>query len=74
MASLTPLLIGYPAFVGMACLLSEHRRHVPRRTVAGGVALQGLAVAILKSPALQAGFAALTTSSSSCRTPGPAPQ
>ena len=59
-APLIQSLIGYAAFVAVAWLLSESRRHVPWRTVAGGVALQGLlAVAILKLPVFQAGFVAL---------------
>jgi len=53
-------LLGYAAFVGIAWALSEKRRAIPWRTVAAGVLLQFvLAVAILKLPAAQAGFAAL---------------
>lgn len=53
-------LLGYAAFIGIACALSEQRRAVPWRTVAAGVLLQvALAVAILKLPAAQAAFTAL---------------
>jgi CNT family concentrative nucleoside transporter len=60
---LNPLLqslIGYAAFVAIAWALSEKRRAVPWRTVAGGILLQFvLALLILKLPPAQAAFAAL---------------
>jgi CNT family concentrative nucleoside transporter len=53
-------LFGYAVFLGLAWLMSENRRGVPWRTVAGGVALQvGLAVALLKLPGVPSAFAAL---------------
>jgi CNT family concentrative nucleoside transporter len=53
-------LLGYAAFITIAWLLSEKRKAVPWRTVAGGVVLQILlAVTILKLPGAKAGFAAL---------------
>jgi len=53
-------LLGYAAFITIAWLLSEKRKVVPWRTVAGGIGLQiALAVAILKLPGAKAGFAAL---------------
>ena len=53
-------LLGYTAFIAIAWLLSEKRKAVPWRTVAGGVVLQiVLAVTILKLPGAKAGFAAL---------------
>ncbi len=53
-------LLGYTAFIAIAWLLSEKRKAVPWRTVAGGVILQiVLAVTILKLPGAKAGFAAL---------------
>lgn len=53
-------LAGYAAFVVIAWLLSENRRAVPWRTVAGGILLQlALAVALLQVPAAKAAFAVL---------------
>jgi len=52
-------LLGYACFVALAWLLSEQRRAVPWRTVAGGIALQVLlAVLILKLPGARTVFAA----------------
>ena len=53
-------LFGYGVFIGLAWAMSEARRAVPWRTVAGGVLLQvALALLILKLPGAQAVFAAL---------------
>jgi CNT family concentrative nucleoside transporter len=53
-------LLGYAVFVALAWALSENRRAVPWRTVAGGVALQVvLAALILKLPPARAAFAAM---------------
>ena len=53
-------LFGYTVFLALAWLISEQRRAVPWRTVAGGVILQFLlAVLILKLPAARATFAAM---------------
>jgi CNT family concentrative nucleoside transporter len=53
-------LFGYAAFIALAWGISESRRDIPWRTVAGGVLLQvALAVVILKLPGAQAVFAAM---------------
>jgi CNT family concentrative nucleoside transporter len=53
-------IFGYAVFLALAWAISENRRAVPWRTVAGGVLLQvALAVVILKLPGAQAVFAAM---------------
>ena len=53
-------VFGYAVFLALAWTISENRRAVPWRTVAGGVLLQVLlAVVILKLPGAQAMFAAM---------------
>jgi CNT family concentrative nucleoside transporter len=53
-------LFGYAVFIALAWALSESRRDIPWRTVAGGLLLQvALAVVILKLPGAQAVFAAM---------------
>jgi len=53
-------IFGYAVFIGLAWGISESRRDVPWRTVAGGVLLQVvLAVVILKLPGAHAVFAAM---------------
>ena len=53
-------IFGYAVFLALAWTISENRRAVPWRTVAGGVLLQvALAVLILKLPGAQAVFAAM---------------
>ena len=53
-------IFGYAVFLALAWAISEARRAVPWRTVAGGVLLQVLlAVVILKLPGAQAVFAAM---------------
>ena len=53
-------LFGYAVFIALAWAISESRRDIPWRTVAGGVLLQvALAVVILKLPGAQAVFAAM---------------
>jgi CNT family concentrative nucleoside transporter len=53
-------IFGYAVFIALAWAISENRRAVPWRTVAGGVLLQvALAVVILKLPGAQAVFAAM---------------
>ena len=53
-------VFGYAVFLALAWTISENRRAVPWRTVAGGVLLQvALAVLILKLPGAQAVFAAM---------------
>ena len=53
-------LLGYAVFIALAWAISESRRDIPWRTVAGGVLLQvALAVVILKLPGAQAVFAAM---------------
>lgn len=53
-------LVGYAGFVLLAWLLSEARRAVPWRTVAGGIVLQfALSALILKLPPARAAFAAM---------------
>lgn len=53
-------IFGYVVFIALAWAISESRRDVPWRTVAGGVLLQvALAVVILKLPGAQAVFAAM---------------
>jgi CNT family concentrative nucleoside transporter len=53
-------IFGYAVFLALAWSISENRRAVPWRTVAGGVLLQvALAVVILKLPGAQAVFAAM---------------
>ncbi len=53
-------IFGYAVFLALAWVISENRRAVPWRTVAGGVLLQvALAVLILKLPGAQAAFAAM---------------
>lgn len=60
MNPLLQALLGYAVFVLLAWALSENRRAVPWRTVAGGVALQlVLAALILKLPPARAAFAAM---------------
>ncbi len=60
MSDLFQAIAGYAVFIGLAWALSEGRRAVPWRTVAGGVALQVLlALLILKLPPARAAFAAL---------------
>ena len=50
-------IFGYAMFIALAWAISESRRDVPWRTVAGGVLLQvALAVVILKLPGAQAVF------------------
>ncbi len=53
-------IFGYAVFIALAWAISESRRDIPWRTVAGGVLLQvALAVVILKLPGAQAVFAAM---------------
>ncbi len=53
-------VFGYAVFLALAWTISENRRGVPWRTVAGGVLLQVLlAMVILKLPGAQAMFAAM---------------
>jgi CNT family concentrative nucleoside transporter len=53
-------LFGYAVFIALVWAISESRRDIPWRTVAGGVLLQvALAVVILKLPGAQAVFAAM---------------
>jgi CNT family concentrative nucleoside transporter len=53
-------LFGYAVFIVLAWAISESRRDIPWRTVAGGVLLQVLlAVVILRLPGAQAVFAAM---------------
>ncbi len=53
-------IFGYAVFLALAWAISENRRAVPWRTVAGGVLLQvALAVVILRLPGAQAVFAAM---------------
>ena len=53
-------IFGYAAFIALAWAVSENRRAVPWRTVAGGVLLQAaLAVVILKLPGARDLFAAM---------------
>lgn len=60
MPPLPQSLLGYATFLALAWLLSENRRAVPWRTVAGGVALQVLLAAlILELPGVQRLFAGL---------------
>ena len=60
MNPLLQALLGYAVFVLLAWALSENRRAVPWRTVAGGIALQVvLAALILKLPPARAVFAAM---------------
>lgn len=60
MNPLAQALLGYAVFVALAWALSENRRAVPWRTVAGGIALQVvLAALILKLPPARAAFAAM---------------
>jgi CNT family concentrative nucleoside transporter len=60
MNPLLQALLGYAVFVALAWALSENRRAVPWRTVAGGVVLQlVLAALILKLPPARAAFAAM---------------
>jgi CNT family concentrative nucleoside transporter len=60
MNPLAQALFGYTVFVALAWALSENRRAVPWRTVAGGIALQvALAALILRLPPVRALFAAM---------------
>lgn len=60
MTAILHAALGYAAFVAIAFALSENRRAVPWRTVAGGALLQlVLALLILKLPGAQAAFGAL---------------
>jgi CNT family concentrative nucleoside transporter len=53
-------IFGYAVFIALAWAISESRRDIPWRTVAGGVLLQvTLAVIILKLPGAQSVFAAM---------------
>ena len=53
-------IFGYAVFIALAWAISENRRAVPWRTVAGGVLLQAaLAVVILKLPGARDLFAAM---------------
>ena len=53
-------IFGYTVFIALAWAISESRRDIPWRTVAGGVLLQvTLAVIILKLPGAQSVFAAM---------------
>jgi CNT family concentrative nucleoside transporter len=53
-------IFGYAVFIALAWVISESRRDIPWRTVAGGVLLQVvLALVILKLPGAQAVFAAM---------------
>ena len=52
--------VGFAALLAVAWLISENRRRVPWRTVAGGIALQvALTLLLLKVPAFRQAFVAL---------------